>query len=189
VRIWNRREQPFRSFPTEGSDFGTAESDLSTGILDHCDLKPTNILMEGPDLVHASLKIADLGFVKSVSGEGGQKAMPPSDGAGGREAPREGCQYLAPEQWINMRPVDGAADVYALGVLLFQMLAGRVPFLSVDPQALMYQHMFEPPPLMQIPIVARAKVADLLDAMLAKRPDKRPRIEDVREHLNHVRIL
>lgn len=138
----------------------------------HRELKPRHLLMQTPVLDVASLKLADIGFAKA-----------PSDG---RVAQPEASPYLAPEQWRGGESVDGAADVYALGALLFQMLAGRVPFPATDPQVLMYQHLFESPPLTQLPLTARTQTADLLDAMLAKRAEQRPRIVEVCEQLSRM---
>ena len=53
--------------------------------------------------------------------------------------------YMAPEQWQG-RPLDARADIYALGVMLFEMLTGRLPFLADTPFGLMYQHVYDPPP-------------------------------------------
>jgi serine/threonine protein kinase len=55
------------------------------------------------------------------------------------------ADYMAPEQ-IEGRPVDGRTDVYALGVVLFQMLTGETPFRSTTVQGLYYQHVYTPPP-------------------------------------------
>jgi serine/threonine protein kinase len=154
------------------SQIAAALSALHAQGLVHRELKPKDILMGSQPLEVASLKLADVGFAKA-----------PSEG---RVTPPEASPYLAPEQWRVGEPVDGAADVYALGALLFQMLSGRLPFLAPDPQGLMYQHMFEAPPLVQLPDAARVQTADLLYAMLAKRADERPRMVEVCQQLLHM---
>src|SRR5207253_2250975 len=53
--------------------------------------------------------------------------------------------YMAPEQVLH-KPVDARTDIYSLGVVLFQMLTGRVPFHSSTSQGLMYQHVYSAPP-------------------------------------------
>ncbi|HVO42157.1 MAG TPA: protein kinase [Aggregatilineales bacterium] len=53
--------------------------------------------------------------------------------------------YMAPEQWQG-QPVDSRADIYALGVMIFEMLTGHVPFQADTPFALMHKHIYEAPP-------------------------------------------
>jgi len=155
------------------AQIASALSALHAQGLVHRELKPKDILMESLALEVASLKLADVGFAKASADA---RAMPP-----------EASPYMAPEQWRIDETVDGAADVYALGALLFQMLSGRLPFLATEPQGLMYQHMFEAPPLVQLPDAARVQTADLLYAMLAKRAEERPRIVEVCQQLQHMR--
>jgi serine/threonine protein kinase len=82
-------------------------------------------------------------------------------------------EYIAPEQ-INHKDVDARTDVYALGVVLFQMLTGRVPFLSSTTTGLMYQHVYITPPLVSdlnpaIPIT----LAQITAKALEKAPEAR----------------
>ena len=89
--------------------------------------------------------------------------------------------YVAPEQIVG-DGVDGRADLYALGVTLFELLTGDVPFREGD---VTHHHRHTPPP------DPRERVEDLPDAMaelilqlLAKRPDDRPRdADEVRSRL------
>ncbi len=79
--------------------------------------------------------------------------------------------YMSPEQAQGLPP-DGRSDLYSLGVMMFEMLAQRAPFMADSTPALLYKHVHEmPPPLgEEIPGPARALVARLM----AKRPDDRP---------------
>lgn len=121
----------------------------------HLDIKPENILVFADG--HAVL--ADFGSVRrrdEVTGEG-----TPS--------------YASPEQAAGDRPVGPWSDVYSLGVLLYEMLAGTLPFHGESDMVLLRQHLQdEPPPLRQfVPPLDRALERVVLSA-LAKDPHLRP---------------
>jgi tetratricopeptide (TPR) repeat protein len=124
----------------------------------HRDLKPENILWSGP-----VVKLTDFGLARvltsriSLEGEVVGSVL-----------------YLAPEQAIGGE-VDGRADLYALGVVLYEMVAGRLPFTADDPIAVISQHLHAPvvPPSTYNPAVPPALDA-LIVRMLAKRPEERP---------------
>jgi hypothetical protein len=127
----------------------------------HRDLKPLNVLLADDH----TPKITDFGLAKLTEGsvhtvEGTVMGSP---------------HYMSPEQ-ADGRPVDNRADVYSLGVILYQMLTGRVPFEG-DIASVLAQHVRKPPPPPrkvapdnQIP----PKLERLVLAMLAKKPDDRP---------------
>ena len=80
------------------------------------------------------------------------------------------AEYMAPEQ-VNGDPVDARTDVYALGVVLFQMLTGEVPFHSTTVQGLLFQHVHTPPrPLREV----NPYVSDTLAAIVARAMAKAP---------------
>ena len=54
--------------------------------------------------------------------------------------------YMAPEQIISARQVDHRADIYALGVMVYQLLTGKKPFMSENPGQLLFSHLQQPPP-------------------------------------------
>ncbi len=124
----------------------------------HRDLKPTNVLLEGGDRVF----LTDFGIAKLIVGGAFTGLTAPNAVMG---TPT----YMAPEQWRS-EPVDGRTDVYALGVMVYQMLAGKVPFTAETPHGLMYQHLDQQPtPVCQInpslpvavePVIRRALAKD-----------------------------
>jgi serine/threonine-protein kinase len=78
--------------------------------------------------------------------------------------------YLAPEQ-VEGKPLDGRADVYALGCLLFHCLTGEVPFPRDNDMAVLYAHLHDEPPRLS---ERRRGLPEGLDAVLAKALDKSP---------------
>lgn len=134
----------------------------------HRDVKPGNIFLRGGDRQQAVL--ADFGIAKVVADTAGPALTQSGVGMGTPE-------YIAPEQALG-QPVDGRADLYALGVILYEMLAGRPPFRlegeSDTPIALALRQIREtpPPPRAFNPALSPALEAVVLRA-LAKRPDDR----------------
>lgn len=107
----------------------------------HRDLKPLNIMIcsDKPNLSQA-VKILDFGLAKIKSGELlGSFIQAQTTGLMGSP------YYMAPEQWADDEP-DSRSDIYSLGVMLFQMLAGDVPFKGSSIPAIMKKHISDPPP-------------------------------------------
>lgn len=128
----------------------------------HRDLKPDNVLLSGPG-ASSNVKLADLGL-----------ALP----AYGDRISRAGvivgtASYMAPEQALG-QTVDGRADLYALGVLLYELTTGRLPFSGNDPLTIVSQHVHAPvvPPRVLRPDLPRALEAVIVK-LLAKDPAQR----------------
>jgi TolB-like protein/Flp pilus assembly protein TadD len=128
----------------------------------HRDLKPANIFLEerqGQDWV----KIGDFGIAK-VLGEHGSTLT--------RDGLSPGTPlYMAPEQWTG-QAVDGRTDLYALGIVLYELLTGRPPFTARGHEALLYQHLQQAPP--PLPAAIPAGLRQQIERLLAKAPHERP---------------
>lgn len=129
----------------------------------HRDLKPPNIFVEqrqGQDWV----EIGDFGIAKVLSEqtEGLTQIGQASPGT---------PVYMAPEQWRG-RGEDGRTDLYTLGIILHELLTGKLPFVANSAEALMHQHMSVPPP--PLPTTVPADLRTLVEHLLAKAPQDRP---------------
>jgi serine/threonine-protein kinase len=113
--------------------------------------------------------------------EGGPVLEHVSTGGGARLGTWD---YMAPEQWIKSKTVSPKADVYSLGVLLFLMLAGRLPFTADQAKDLMFFHLFEAPPMAQLAVTAPPRLVELVADMLAKTAPARPGMAEVVERLS-----
>lgn len=143
----------------------------------HRDLKPANVLVARHTSGAWRVQLADLGLAKRlVTGEGSLSSLPVSTAG---SALLGTWDYMAPEQWARSKSVDARADVYALGILGFQVFTGRLPFIAGEQQGLMFCHVVEPPPLELLDGVVPEAVRSLLARMLAKKPVDRPSMTDV----------
>ena len=101
----------------------------------HCDIKPDNLFLTSPNGARKSLKILDFGLAE-VAGHGV---------LGEVHAIRGTAQFMAPEQVLG-DPVDARTDVYALGVVMFRMLTGQLPFDLKVSMTLLRHQLFSPTP-------------------------------------------
>ncbi len=129
----------------------------------HCDVKPANILID--DDGHVML--SDFGIAHLAKDEKAF-AMPRNP-----DALMGTPDYISPEQAMG-RHIDGRTDIYSLGVTIFYLLAGQLPFKADTSIALALMHVHEPPPALAS---MRADISSVLDQVLhtalAKQPDER----------------
>ncbi len=125
----------------------------------HRDLKPENILISGGHAV-----IADFGIARAISAARGPD-LTATGAAVGTPA------YMSPEQFAGDRELDGRADQYALGCVLYEMLAGERPFTAQTLEGLMRQHLLDEPPLLtDVRPDAPRSAASAIRRSLAKDP-------------------
>jgi eukaryotic-like serine/threonine-protein kinase len=130
----------------------------AAGVL-HRDIKPENILLSSG---HAL--VADFGIARAIDAAGSERLTETGLALG---TPH----YMSPEQASGSRVLDARSDLYALGCVLYEMLAGEPPFNGPSAQAIMARHAVDPvPPLRTI----RSTISPALEAVVGKAPAKVP---------------
>ena len=138
----------------------------------HGDLKPGNILIT----LNNQAKVTDFGLARAL----GESAMDEGEVVWGTPA------YFAPEQASGDRVLP-ATDVYAIGIILYEMLTGRVPFIGVDDQDVARKQLYEAHiPVDQINPRIPEPLARIIDAAMAKNPNERFLTAD---HLREALIM
>ena len=141
----------------------------------HRDLKPENVMLipdaETPD--GERIKILDFGIAK----------LDPT--AQGLVRTRTNSMmgtpvYMAPEQCRGVKNIDDRADVYALGVMIFEMLTGQPPFYADYPGDIIGMHMFKVPPQLSASMPdVDPQLSEMVNAILSKEPTSRPSMADI----------
>ena len=138
----------------------------SQGVI-HRDLKPSNVVLS-PD---GRAKVLDFGIARLVPAGADMSASVPGTVGGGLVGTPG---YAAPEQYLS-RNVDGRADLYALGVMLFEMLAGRRPFPGSDAIQLATAVLRDDAPkLASSGLWVPPELAQLVERLLEREPSRRP---------------
>ncbi len=130
----------------------------------HRDIKPDNVLLSGSHAV-----VADFGVAKAVSQAKGQSGLTSVGVALGTPA------YMAPEQAAGDPNIDHRADIYALGAMAYEMLAGQPPFSGLSPHQMLAAHITEPVgPITDARPSLPPALAELVMRCLEKNPPDRP---------------
>ncbi len=146
----------------------------------HRDIKPSNVMVDKNGIV----KVMDFGLAKATSG--GPEAKNLTNAGLIMGTPN----YLSPEQGRG-DPLDGRSDLYSLGIVLYELLTGSLPFRADTPAGLIFKHVYEPPPQ---PASIRSDIPPFLEEitlkLLEKDPDERyanPQelLADLGEFLDH----
>jgi serine/threonine protein kinase len=126
----------------------------------HRDIKPDNIMLDQA----GRIQVMDFGLARVLSAR---------TQLTGDHSILGTPSYMSPEQ-CNGSAVDGRSDLYSLGVVLYEMLAGAKPFQGDSPIAIMYQIQRDPPPpLEELNTSVPSEVVKVVECLMAKSPDKR----------------
>ena len=131
----------------------------AVGLL-HRDVKPSNVLLRAD----GTPVLTDFGLARALAETGAANRLTPSNVIVGT------ADYMAPEQ-VEGDGADGRSDIYALGVVLYEMLTGQVPFAGRDPMQTFRAHREEAPP--PLPRAVPASIGRIVARALEKRPDDR----------------
>lgn len=137
----------------------------------HRDVKPANIFTCRRGREFDFVKVLDFGLVKNVTDTGETLSQ-----LTGNNTTSGTPGFMAPEMVTGEAPVDGRADIYALGCVGYWLLSGQLVFDGKSPMSIMVQHVKEDPPALssRTEIDVPAQLESILRACLAKHPDDRP---------------
>ena len=142
------------------------------GVL-HRDVKPSNVLLS-PD---GSIYLADFGLARMA--QAGASTL-------SKDVMLGTPQYISPEQGQGLRDLDHGTDIYSLGVLLYEMVVGRVPFNADTPFSIIHDHIYTPLPL---PTAVNPNVPEVVERVLLKSlaKDRKDRFENVEQQVQAFR--
>jgi len=172
-----------RAFAIAEQIAGSIAEAHKSGIV-HRDLKPDNVILVERNGETGFAKVLDFGIAKVLEPSGTDRRS---------HLTRTGMifgtpQYMAPEQ-IRGEAVSPATDVYALGVMLYEMLAGRLPFTHESPMAILTMHLADkPPPLKDVAAGLPAEVVRIVERAMSKSAgDRYPSMDDLSHDMRRLR--
>ena len=145
----------------------------------HRDVKPENVLAAAD----GEVKLVDLAIAARRAGV--IKRL-----LGGKTKAQGSPSYIAPEQ-IRGQPIDPRSDIYSLGCVLFELLAGMPPYTASTTEDVLHKHLSAAPPSVEaFNRNATASVSKLIRQMLAKKPADRPAsMQAVIQHVGAIKFL
>lgn len=166
-RLWHdppSRQQVCEILEAVGSALAYAHQ---RGVL-HRDIKPSNVLMANDGGIYLS----DFGLARIVAD--GTSTM-------SREMLIGTPQYISPEQAMGLPDLDARTDIYSLGIVMYELIVGRVPFDADTPISIIHGHLYNPPPLPSslAPDVSPALEQVILRALAKKREDRCASVEEM----------
>jgi serine/threonine-protein kinase len=127
----------------------------------HRDIKPENILLQGDQAV-----VADLGIARAMSAAGEDRLTETGFSLGTPS-------YMSPEQACAEPNLDGRSDIYSLGCVLYEMLAGEPPYTGPTPQAIVARRLTDPPPRLRTIRDVPESLEQAIQRALARNPADR----------------
>ena len=161
-RIRREKQLPIDDALQVAREVGDALSYAHSHDVVHRDIKPENILLEAGHAV-----VADFGIARAITAAGSDTLTEPGLTVG---TPA----YMSPEQAAGSKEIDGRSDIYSLGCVLYEMLAGQPPFTGPTVESVVHQHLStESPSITNIRPTVPDAVAGVLSRALAKTPADR----------------
>jgi serine/threonine-protein kinase len=158
----------------------------------HRDLKPENVFIAKGDDNREMVKLLDFGIAKIL---GGQRTQPGARDQSGRQLTMKGTVlgtpgYMAPETIEGEVAIDARADLFAVGVLMYEMITGRRPFTGVSPLEIMSQTVSQPVPRPSafVPDISEAMERLILTALAKDPNDRFGDTEELDHHLTAAAV-